>query len=107
MTKKSAKAKKISYVFPVYNEVEGIEEFYNSLVKAVKKSPYEYEFIFVNDGSTDGSLEKLEYFYKTDPRVKVISFSRNFGHQLAITAGLDACRCRCRNRYGCRFARSP
>ena len=56
--------KTISYVFPVYNEVEGIEKFYEELIKATDKlKTYNYEFIFVNDGSRDGSREKLQSFF--------------------------------------------
>ena len=82
--------KLISYVLPVFNESAGIKEFYKELSKAVGKNKrYTYEFIFVNDGSRDDSLEKLRAFHKKDKRVKIVSFSRNFGHQLALTAGID------------------
>lgn len=82
--------KTISYVLPVFNESAGIGEFYKELTKAVgKNKKYNYEFIFINDGSRDDSLEKLRAFHKKDKRVKIVNFSRNFGHQIALTAGID------------------
>jgi glycosyltransferase involved in cell wall biosynthesis len=82
--------KLISYVFPIYNESGNIDLLYKTmsvLLKSVKN--YDFEIIFVNDGSRDNSLEKLIAIHQKDDRVKVINFSRNFGHQLAVTAGLD------------------
>lgn len=80
----------ISYVLPVFNESAGIEAFYKELTKAVgKNKKYNFEFIFINDGSRDDSLAKLRTFHKKDKRVKIVNFSRNFGHQLALTAGID------------------
>jgi dolichol-phosphate mannosyltransferase len=82
--------KTISYILPVYNESAGIAEFYKELSKAVSKNKkYNYEFVFINDGSRDDSLKKLREFHKKDRRVKVVNFSRNFGHQIALTAGID------------------
>ncbi len=83
--------KLISYVLPVYNEEAAIDKFYLELTSQVSKlqKSYRYEFIFVNDGSKDSSLEKLLSIHQQDPRVKVINFSRNFGHQRAVTAGID------------------
>jgi glycosyltransferase involved in cell wall biosynthesis len=80
----------ISYVLPVYNEQEGIQRFHDELGAAIAARPeYSYEFVYVNDGSSDASLSILRDLAKNDPRVRVIDFSRNFGHQIAITAGLD------------------
>lgn len=80
----------ISYILPVYNEAEGLRRFHAELVAAVATRPeYNYEFVYVNDGSADGSLEILRDLAKNDPRVCVIDFARNYGHQIAITAGLD------------------
>jgi polyisoprenyl-phosphate glycosyltransferase len=80
----------ISYVLPVYNEVSGIRRFHEVLTSTVSTRPeFHYEFVYVNDGSTDGSLGILRDLAKNDPRVRVIDFARNFGHQIAITAGLD------------------
>ena len=81
--------KKISVVIPVYFEEEVVNECYNrtkSVLEGLEK--YEYEIIFVNDGSQDETLEMLEEIAKDNKNVKVISFSRNFGHQAAVTCGL-------------------
>lgn len=83
--------KLVSYILPVYNEAENLPKLWevlNSELKAVAKR-YKLEFIFINDGSRDDSLDILLSIQQSDPRVKVIDFSRNFGHQMAITAGLD------------------
>ncbi len=80
----------ISYVLPVYDEANGIRLFHEQLTATVATRPeFSYEFVYVNDGSADGSLEILRDLAKNDPRVRVLDFARNFGHQIAITAGLD------------------
>lgn len=82
--------KKISFVLPVYNESENLIFFYRQLTKTLtKKIGYEFEYIFVNDGSTDDSLDKLRVLQSKNIDIVVIDFSRNFGHQMAVTAGLD------------------
>jgi glycosyltransferase involved in cell wall biosynthesis len=83
--------KLISYVLPVFNESEGIETFYTELSKSLSKiqKKYDTQLVFVNDGSRDESLEKLLAIQKKDNSVIVLDFSRNFGHQKAITAGID------------------
>lgn len=81
--------KKISLVIPMYYEEEMAQECYKRVVNNLKKlQEYEYEIIFVNDGSKDKTLAILEEIAKIDKQVKIISFSRNFGHQCAVTAGL-------------------
>lgn len=81
--------KKVSIVVPMYFEEKVVEECYLRLVANLKKlNDYEYEIIAVNDGSTDKTLEILEEIAKVDKNLKIISFSRNFGHQAAVTAGL-------------------
>lgn len=81
--------KKISLVIPMYYEEEMAQECYERVVNNLKKlQEYEYEIIFVNDGSKDKTLAILEEIAKIDKQVKIISFSRNFGHQCAVTAGL-------------------
>lgn len=82
--------KKISVVIPVYYEEEVVQKCYESLKENLDKvkENYSYEMIFVNDGSKDKTLEILEKIANLDKEVKVISFSRNFGHQAAVTAGL-------------------
>ena len=86
-------AKKLSIVVPTYNEELGIDEFYKRTKKVLNiLSPrFEHEFIFVNDYSTDKTQEKLDLLADADSTVKVIRFSRNFGNQAGISAGLDVC----------------
>lgn len=79
----------ISIVGPVYNEAEGLPHFHERLVNAARSLGMPYEIIYVNDGSRDRSLEVLRELRRADPNVKIVDFSRNFGHQLAITAGMD------------------
>lgn len=82
--------RRIAYVLPVYNEEDNIEVFHAALVEATDKRPdLDFEFVYVDDGSRDASLERLVELRAQDPRVTVVQFSRNFGHQLAVTAGLD------------------
>lgn len=81
--------KKISVVIPMYYEEEVAQECYERMTNVLKGiSNYEYEIIFVNDGSKDKTLEILEKIVQKDKKVKLISFSRNFGHQCAVTAGI-------------------
>jgi polyisoprenyl-phosphate glycosyltransferase len=80
---------RLSVVIPVFNEEPGIAALLNALHAALDHSDYEYEIVFVNDGSTDGTLEVLGECAARDSAIKIISFGRNFGHQAAITAGLD------------------
>lgn len=82
---------KISYIFPIYNEEGNIDLLYRTMSSLLAKNKkYEYEIIFINDGSRDNSLELLIALQQADHRIRVIDFSRNFGHQIAVTAGLDA-----------------
>ncbi|MFD6274812.1 glycosyltransferase family 2 protein [Streptomyces sp. NPDC060209] len=80
----------ISYVLPVFNERDGIRSFHQELLAAISERPeYAYELVYVNDGSLDGTMAVLKDLVKSDRRVRVVDFARNFGHQMAITAGLD------------------
>lgn len=81
--------KKISAVVSVYNEEAALEDFYAAMVDVLEACPWDYEIIFVNDGSTDSSMEKLRLFAKENPKVKVVNFARNFGHEAAMIAGID------------------
>ncbi len=81
----------LSIVLPVLNEEAILQETYHRLKKALFGLGWEYEFIFVDDGSSDNTLSILEGLARQDAKVKYISFSRNFGHQVAITAGCDHC----------------
>ncbi len=78
-----------SIVAPVFNEEQIIEELHRRMTEAMDTLDEPYELVLVNDGSHDRSLELMLKLRETDPRVKIINFSRNFGHQVAITAGLD------------------
>lgn len=79
-----------SIVVPVYNEREVITESHRRLKEVMDRAGGVYELIFVNDGSRDGTLEILRGICEADGNSKMLSFSRNFGHQTAITAGMDA-----------------
>ncbi len=79
----------LSVVVPVYNEEKSIQLMYNRVKAAVDPITTNFELIFVNDGSRDNSFLELKRLASTDSRVKYIHFSRNFGHQIAVTAGLD------------------
>ena len=87
----NSNSKLISIIVPTYNEEKGIIEFYNRTIKVLLSlSPrFKYEIIFVNDFSTDKTSNKLEILANLDKNVKVINFSRNFGNQKAIAAGID------------------
>ncbi len=81
--------KKISVVVPVYSEEEVVIECYTRLknvIESLKK--FDYEIIFIDDGSKDKTIDLLENLANNDKKLKVISFSRNFGHQAAVTAGI-------------------
>ena len=81
--------KKISFVIPMYYEEKVVEVCYKRVKNVLNElSQYDYEIIVVNDGSTDETLPLLEKIAKNDKSLKVVSFSRNFGHQAAVTAGL-------------------
>ena len=88
----SKSLRKLSVVVSVYNEEKALREFYketNKILEQIKNSGWEHELIFVNDGSSDNSLSILEELAKEDHDVKLISFSRNFGHEAAMIAGID------------------
>ena len=82
--------KKVSVVIPMYYEEEVAKECYTRMTKILSSlDNYDYEIICINDGSKDKTLEILENIAQKDQKVKVLSFSRNFGHQCAVTAGLQ------------------
>jgi dolichol-phosphate mannosyltransferase len=87
--------KLISIVVPCFNEQEVFVETNRRLKAVMSQLPieqYQYEIIYVNDGSTDQTLSLIKQALTEDKHLKCLSFSRNFGHQIAITAGLDACK---------------
>lgn len=79
----------LSVVVPMYYEEEVAEECHNRLTAVMLENNFNYELIFVNDGSTDKTPEILQSIAEKDPNSKVVNFSRNFGHQAAVTAGVQ------------------
>jgi dolichol-phosphate mannosyltransferase len=79
----------VSIIIPIYNEEENIRELYHRLQSVIEQLDGEAELIFVDDGSRDNSLNLIREIYERDYHVKYISLARNFGHQIAVTAGLN------------------
>lgn len=87
MTKKK---ELLTVITPCYNEEQAIPYFYEEIIKIAKQmKETDFEFLFINDGSKDKTLEKLKFLAKKDKRVRYISFSRNFGKEAAMMAGLE------------------
>ena len=80
----------LSLVIPVFNEQEVLKDSFARMDLAMQGTGYDYEIIYVNDGSRDHTIDQLRELAKEHKQVKVLSFSRNFGHQLAVTCGMDA-----------------
>lgn len=89
---KKADSPVYSIVAPVFNEEETVQHFYQRVVTVMEPLGEPFELVLVNDGSRDGSYAAMQKLHQQDPRVRVIDFSRNFGHQIAISAGLDHAR---------------
>lgn len=88
--------KKVSVVVPLYNEEAVLPHFYEKLTEAIRSlSDYEFEILFVNDGSTDQSMTFIRQWYEADQRVSFVDLSRNFGKEKAMLAGLDHCKGDC------------
>ena len=81
----------LSVIIPCYNEEAVITETCKRLCNVMQTLPHDYELIFINDGSKDSTLFILQEFSKKDSKIKILSFSRNFGHQAAVTAGMNHC----------------
>src|SRR5262249_41757901 len=79
----------LSVVIPVFNEEDTLDMLAERLTRALESMGEPWEVIFVNDGSRDRSAAMLRRFHDADPRLKSVSLSRNFGHQVAISCGLD------------------
>ena len=79
----------ISIVVPVFNEEDNIQHFYQNVTQVMEPLPYDFELIFVDDGSKDKSRQILRELEKKDQRVQSIFLAKNSGHQLALTCGLD------------------
>ena len=84
--------KSISIIIPVYNEEKNISLIYDELKRVLQRVNYEHELIYVNDGSQDNSDKELQKLSLVDNKVKIIEFSRNFGKEIATTAGINNCR---------------
>ena len=80
---------KYSFIIPIYNEEKTVPELYRRLTTVMERLDGPVEVILVNDGSRDRSLELLRHLHQIDPRVCYLSLARNFGHQIAVTAGLN------------------
>ncbi len=82
---------KITYsiVAPIYNEIDSIPELYRRVKEVMESTGEEWELVLIDDGCTDGSTDKIRELAERDKRVRPIIFARNFGHQIAVTAGLD------------------
>ncbi|MGH8466021.1 MAG: glycosyltransferase family 2 protein, partial [Pseudomonas sp.] len=82
----------ISFVIPVHNEAQNAPLLYHEILKNVKALPYKFEFIYVDDGSSDFSSEAIEELAKAHQNIRLIQLSRNFGKEAAVSAGLHAAR---------------
>ncbi len=83
--------KRLSIVVSVYNEEAVLDKFYNAVTPVLEQTNVDYEILFVNDGSKDMSSSILERLAMNDARIKIITFSRNYGHEAAMLAGIDYC----------------
>ncbi len=83
------KKKKLSVVVSVYNEELSLKKFYETIFGILERCTWEYELIFVNDGSVDSSIDILQDLARENQNIKVVDFSRNFGHEAAMIAGID------------------
>ena len=81
----------LSVIIPCYNEELVVNETYKRLTEVMRITGMDYELIFINDGSKDQTFPLLYQLSQEDPAVKILDFSRNFGHQCAVTAGINNC----------------
>ncbi len=87
-----SKQELISIIVPMYNEADNVQPFYGALAKAIQGIPYNFELLFINDGSSDRTSEKLSRLAKKYSSVRPIELARNFGKEIALTAGLREAR---------------
>lgn len=80
----------VDLVIPIFNEVESIERTYQDVCSVIDSLPHDFRLIYVDDGSNDGTVARLRKISVNDPRLTLLQLSRNFGHQAALTAGMDA-----------------
>jgi len=83
------KIQSVDIVIPVYNEGDAIPVFHAQLTEVLQDLPHQFRITYVNDGSSDHTQSVLEQLYSTNPDVRIVEMSRNFGHQAALSAGLD------------------
>jgi dolichol-phosphate mannosyltransferase len=83
---------KYSVIIPVFNEEANIGMLYRRMTGVLEGLSPSFELIFINDGSRDNTLALVKELAQSDKRVRFINLSRNFGHQIAVSAGLDACK---------------
>jgi polyisoprenyl-phosphate glycosyltransferase len=88
----SAQTPVYSIVAPIFDEAKSLDEFYERVRKTMDALGESWELVLINDGSRDNSLEKMREIHEKDPRVHLIDFARNFGHQIAVSAGMDYAR---------------
>ncbi len=83
---------KYSIIAPVYNELESLPELQRRITEVMEQTGEEWELVLIDDGCTDGSTAVIREMAKNNPRIRPVIFARNFGHQIAVSAGLDYCR---------------
>src|SRR5690349_15471568 len=88
----SDKKLKLDLVIPIYNEEGVVEHVHKRICEIVDSLPHQVHFIYVDDGSRDGTADSIRKLSAADPRISLLQLSRNFGHQAALTAGMDAAR---------------
>ncbi|HRQ22503.1 MAG TPA: glycosyltransferase family 2 protein, partial [Anaerolineales bacterium] len=90
MSPKRKSKLKVDLVIPVFNEAEVIRQTHADIIQVIDDLPHDFRFIYVDDGSDDGTVDTLREISANDRRVTLLMLSRNFGHQAALTAGMDA-----------------
>ncbi len=88
----SSRSIQISVIAPIYDEIDNLPELHRRVTAVMRPLRLEWELLLIDDGSTDGSTEAIRSLARADAHIRPILFARNFGHQIAVTAGLDFCR---------------